>query len=211
MPFAFDDSGQPADFSNAFAPQVDSMVSDDEPLRAAARRLFVLLAKHRKRIVVAESCTGGAIAAALVGLPGISNWLCGSAVVYRDDTKHRWLGVARSALDDPGVTAVSAQVAGAMAEGVLLQTPEADLAIATTGHLGPGAPEGQDGLMFLGLTFRTSAGHETAIERHALPIMPSPGDSDEEARVWRQRHAATIALESACRACELHFGNGMRF
>ena len=60
-------------------------------LHAAAGRLASLLKVLDVRVAFAESCTAGLVAASLARTPGISQWLCGSAVVYRDATKAAWL------------------------------------------------------------------------------------------------------------------------
>lgn len=171
----------------------------DQELRAAANEVFVRLRAKRRRLVLAESCSGGLVAAALVGVPGISEWLCGSAVTYRDDTKHCWLGVSQAALGDPAVTAVSDFVACQMSGGVLQGTPEADLAVVTTGHLGPGAPAGQDGLVFLGIAHRRETQVASRAERHALTSPEPTSPADAEGRQRRQREAALLALRCVVR------------
>ena len=171
----------------------------DSELMQAASDVADLLARTQTRMVLAESCSGGLVAAALVGVPGISDWLCGSAVTYRDDTKHRWLGVSQSALDDPAITAVSEIVACQMAGGVLQSTPEADLAVVTTGHLGPGAGE-LDGVVFLGVATRDEAQIRVEAERHNL-VSPEPaGRQDREGRQRRQRETTLLALRCVIRA-----------
>ncbi|MEZ6136283.1 MAG: CinA family protein [Pirellulaceae bacterium] len=68
------------------------------------------------RLVLAESCTAGRVAATLASFPGISNWLCGSFVVYRCDSKSRWLGIPTKLLDDPQIGPVSEQVTELLAQ-----------------------------------------------------------------------------------------------
>lgn len=119
--------------------------SDWKDLVKLAAEVQVLLIKHDKKLVLAESCTGGMAAAALCSLPGISANFCGSSVVYRDETKANWLGISRKILEDE--TAVSDTVAQAMAAHLLRHTPEADIAAAVTGYLGPDAPEHLDGVV----------------------------------------------------------------
>ena len=109
-------------------------------LNQQAKTLASVLKSRDLRIVFAESCTGGLVSAALTRVPGISDYHCGSAVVYRIDTKTRWLNVPSELLVKPGP--VSNVVARHMAEGVLRHTPEADVAASITGHLGPNAPVG---------------------------------------------------------------------
>ncbi len=86
-------------------------------------------------IAVAESCTGGMIAARLTEAPGASAYFAGGAVTYTDAVKTRVLGVPAAMLRMYG--AVSEPVARAMAEGVL-RVYQATWAMATTGFAGPG-------------------------------------------------------------------------
>ena len=157
-----------------------------QPLEQLLRHVAEQLVRNNIRIVFAESCTGGLISATLARVPGISDVHCGSAVVYRLDTKTRWLGVPTSMLIDPGP--VSDPVARAMAEGVLRITPEASLALAITGHLGPNAPEKQDGLVFVGIAVR---GQSSRAIEHRLPEFEDesvpqrfPGSTVREQRQW---------------------------
>lgn len=119
-----------------------------------AARLAQELQSTQTRIVFAESCTAGMISALLAQNPGISAWHCGSAVTYREATKTGWLGV--SAEDLKQYTDVSEPVARQMAAGVLRNTPEAQLALSITGHFGPQAPAGFDGLAFAGVAWRST-------------------------------------------------------
>lgn len=125
-----------------------------DPVFAAALNLATGLRENGLKIVFAESCTAGLASATLAQIPGISAHHCGSAVVYRLDTKHQWLGVSEALLENPGP--VSQEVAEAMATGVLRITPEAYLAASITGHLGPNAPEDQDGLVWMAVAHRAS-------------------------------------------------------
>jgi PncC family amidohydrolase len=99
-----------------------------------------LLRESRKRIVLAESCTGGSIAANFTLVPGVSEVFCGSMVVYRNDSKTQWLGLDPAMLSDPEKGPVSPQTSQLLARQVLEHTPEADFALAITGHFGPDAP-----------------------------------------------------------------------
>jgi len=113
-----------------------------------------LLESTGEQLVCAESCTAGLVAATLAKWPGISNWLCGSFVVYQTDIKHQWLGIASELLHDPGVGPVSKRVTALLATEALEKTPSATLSVAVTGHLGPGAPELLDGFVFIALAKR---------------------------------------------------------
>jgi nicotinamide-nucleotide amidase len=112
----------------------------------AARRIARLLAGADLKVVFAESCTGGLVSGALSKIPGISNHHCGGVVVYRNETKMAWLEIPATILAKPGP--VSEEVARLMAERVLKKTPEADIAVSVTGHLGPHAPAALDGVVF---------------------------------------------------------------
>jgi len=88
-----------------------------------------------RRIGLAESCTGGLLAARLSERPGASEYLAGAVVSYSNQAKQGLLGVAPELIAGHG--AVSPQVARAMAEGALARF-EADVACAITGIAGPG-------------------------------------------------------------------------
>lgn len=82
----------------------------------------------------AESLTGGLVAAEMVSVPGASAVFRGSIVAYDSMLKNDLLGVDASLLASSG--AVTAEVAGAMAEGALARLG-VDVAVATTGVAGP--------------------------------------------------------------------------
>jgi len=145
------------------------------------------LSRKHLKIVFAESCTGGLVSALLAGVPGISQWLCGSAVTYRCNTKEAWLGVSASEIQLQ--TAVSREVAQQMAMGVLEATPEADLALSVTGHLGPNAPDGFDGLVFVGVAMR--------LEQQSPMVDVVRHELQEAERVARQREAASFVIQIA--------------
>lgn len=87
------------------------------------------------RIVLAESCTAGLVAALLGQVPGISRFLCGSMVTYRESAKQQWLSVSPESLER--FTAESLETTRSMASSVLARTTEATFSAAITGHLGP--------------------------------------------------------------------------
>lgn len=88
-----------------------------------------------RTIAIAESCTGGLVAAALTEIPGASDVLLASIVCYSNDTKTALLGVGSEIIDTFG--AVSIASAWAMAQGALARS-EADVAVSVTGIAGPG-------------------------------------------------------------------------
>jgi nicotinamide-nucleotide amidase len=129
----------------------------------AARDLVVLLKKHSWNLVLAESCTGGLIAATLTKIPGVAQHFCGSAVTYQLPTKSAWLGIPAEVVAKND--AVTREVAEAMAVQVLERTPQADIAAAVTGHLGPNAPKSLDGLVFVAVAVRAVAKNDPPIVR----------------------------------------------
>ena len=153
-------------------------------IRTACHELVESLRAAGERVVLAESCTAGLIAASIAQIPGASDILCGSAVTYRNDTKARWLQVRNRDIEQ--YTAVSKQVAEQMLVGVLDATPEADLAAAITGHLGPNAPGEQDGEVFLATARRGEPTPQIEVVRVKLRSI---------ARVARQREATMVAIQ----------------
>ena len=87
-----------------------------------------------RTVALAESCTGGLVAAALTEIPGSSAVLGSGYVTYSNDAKIKMLGVNQDILDTFG--AVSVAVAWAMAQGALKKSG-ADIAVAISGVAGP--------------------------------------------------------------------------
>ncbi len=136
------------------------------------------------RVVFAESCTAGLVSATLATVPGISEFLCGAAVTYREATKIAWLDVSPASLQT--YSAVSEPVTNQMALGILERTAEADLAVAVTGHLGPQAPAELDGRVFIAVARRTPEGL-------ALVSTTSPRLTAND-RLARQHEAVRLVL-----------------
>jgi nicotinamide-nucleotide amidase len=84
---------------------------------------------------LAESCTGGLLAARLTERPGSSGYVAGSVVSYSNEAKSELLGVDPALIEEHG--AVSPEVADAMAAGAL-ERFHADIAVSITGVAGPG-------------------------------------------------------------------------
>jgi nicotinamide-nucleotide amidase len=87
-----------------------------------------------RRIVVAESCTGGLISGALTEIPGSSDVFQAGYVTYSNESKMAMLGVSADVLETFG--AVSVATAWSMAQGALARSG-ADVAVAITGVAGP--------------------------------------------------------------------------
>lgn len=94
----------------------------------------ILLTKGFK-IALAESCTGGLLAAHLTSLAGSSEWFERGFITYSNQAKEESVGVAHALIEHYG--AVSEEVARAMAEGVL-NNSRAQVSVAITGIAGPG-------------------------------------------------------------------------
>ncbi len=102
----------------------------------AARRVVDANRAAGRRIAIAESCTGGLVAAALTEIPGSSEVLAAGYVTYSNDAKMDDLHVSRDVLETFG--AVSVATAWSMAQGALEVCSLADVAVAITGVAGPG-------------------------------------------------------------------------
>lgn len=98
-------------------------------------KLSTLLIQKNLSCAVAESCTGGLIAAELTACPGSSQWFDCGCVTYSNSAKHDLLGVSQSLLETHG--AVSEATVKSMAEGMLHHS-KAQVSVAVSGIAGPG-------------------------------------------------------------------------
>ncbi len=135
---------------------------DDETIGSA---VVALLRQRSRRLVTAESCTGGGLAKLVVDVAGASDVYVGGWVTYSDDLKRRCLDVPADLLHRHG--AVSAPVAGAMAVGALA-AGGADEALAVTGIAGPsgGSPDKEVGSVFIAHARRDAA---VSVRRFRFP------------------------------------------
>jgi nicotinamide-nucleotide amidase len=108
----------------------DTLFSEDGS--TIDEQVATLLASHR--VAVAESCTGGMLAARLTDRPGSSAYFVGGLVVYANEAKVSLAGIDPDLIDRFG--AVSEQVAVALAEGAIDRL-DADLGVGITGIAGP--------------------------------------------------------------------------
>lgn len=143
------------------------MTVDRSDAAELARGLLTALRDRGWTLAVAESLTGGALAAAIVDVPGASAVFRGGIVAYATPVKHSLVGVDADLLSTHG--AVSAKTAAALAEGarkaLAVDGAPADVALATTGVAGPDAQEGHAaGTVFVAVA--SSAG--TVVEDLAL-------------------------------------------
>jgi nicotinamide-nucleotide amidase len=137
------------------------MLSDAELVQLATRGGVKLLDAER-RVVTAESCTGGWIAKVLTDVPGSSGWFLGGIVAYSNALKQSLLGVLPSTLAQHG--AVSEATAREMAIGAL-ETLGGHVAIAVTGIAGPegGQPGKPVGTVWFGWAWREGDAIETRV------------------------------------------------
>ncbi|MCT7354151.1 CinA family protein [Streptomyces sp. 15-116A] len=109
-------------------------------MSSTATEVVRLLTVHGATLAVAESLTGGLVAAEITSVPGASKVFRGSVTAYATDLKQEVLGVDAGLLERNG--AVDPQVAAEMAAGVR-KVLGADWGIATTGVAGPEPQDGQ--------------------------------------------------------------------
>ena len=121
-----------------------------------------LLKEKNMTLSLAESCTGGAVAARIVNVPGASDALMCGYVTYTNRAKRKCLGVKKSTLNKEG--AVSAKCAKEMAKGGA-KAARTDVCLSVTGLAGPGGgtKETPVGTVFMGCT---CAGKTTTREFH---------------------------------------------
>lgn len=132
----------------------------DNLLQATVRYLET----HRLKVVTAESCTTGTIAARLAEPPGAAKWLDCAFVSYSENAKMRCLDVDSTTIEQHGLT--SEEVARAMAEGAL-RASDANLGIASTGISGPSSGDGEEpvGTVCLAWSFRDHGGIRSFSEK----------------------------------------------
>ncbi|HYP56225.1 MAG TPA: competence/damage-inducible protein A [Solirubrobacterales bacterium] len=118
-----------------------------------------------RRLALAESCSGGLLAARITDLPGASTYFAGGVVAYSNGAKADLLGVDSELIERHG--AVSTEVAEAMSRGAL-ERFEADVAVAITGIAGPDGGSEEKPVGYVCLDARLADG--TALARD--PVIP---------------------------------------
>lgn len=119
-------------------------------MHSLVEELTLLLLDKNWRLVTAESCTGGMIAAAMTDRGGASAVFERGFVTYSNEAKAEELGVSADIIASFG--AVSEQTAAEMAKGALAHS-RADIAVSVTGIAGPsgGSTEKPVGLVYIGI------------------------------------------------------------
>lgn len=153
------------------------------PLIALAERVVAENRAAGRKLALAESCTGGLVAAAITEVAGSSAVLECSFVTYSNGAKHQLLGVSNEVIETFG--AVSVACAWSMAQGALSHS-RADVAVAVSGIAGPdgGTAQKPVGLVVFSRAVRGSDKVE-AEERRFEPI----------SRASVREAAAMVALE----------------
>ena len=133
---------------------------DGETIDAQVAKLL-----QGRRLGLAESCSGGLLAARITDLPGASEYFAGGVVSYSNEAKAELLGVDPALIEAKG--AVSPEVAEAMAIGAL-ERFGADVAVSITGIAGPGGGTEEKPVGYVCFNARLADG--TSIARD--PVIP---------------------------------------
>ena len=161
----------------------DDLLPDD--LVALAARVIAENRTLGRTVALAESCTGGLVAAALTEIAGSSAVFDRGFVTYSNESKHELLGVSNDILETFG--AVSIACAWAMAQGAL-RNSGADVAVAISGIAGPdgGSEMKPVGTVVFARAIRGQEEGEALAEERLL---------DGSSRAVVRHQAALVALE----------------
>jgi nicotinamide-nucleotide amidase len=143
-----------------------------------------------RRLGLAESCSGGLMAARITNLPGASAYMAGGVVSYSDEAKATLLGVDPALIEARG--AVSPEVAEAMAIGAL-ERFDADVAVSITGIAGPDGGSEEKPVGYVCFNARLADG--TAIARD--PTIPGGREDIRERSALVGMHLLRILLSGA--------------
>jgi len=140
-----------------------------------------------RRVGLAESCSGGLLAARLTRLPGASEYVAGSVVAYSNQAKSGLLGVDPALIARHG--AVSPEVAEAMAAGAL-ERFEADTAVSITGIAGPGGGTEEKPVGYVCFCAKLAGGPSLARD----PVIPGSRQDIRERSALVGLHMLRIVL-----------------
>jgi nicotinamide-nucleotide amidase len=126
-----------------------------------------------RRLALAESCSGGLLAARITDLPGASSYFAGGVVSYSNESKAELLGVDPASVEAHG--AVSPEVAAEMSQGAL-QRFGADVAVSITGIAGPDGGTEEKPVGYV--CFDARLGDGTTIARD--PVIPGSREDIRE-------------------------------
>ena len=132
------------------------------PTEILAGQLAERFLKTSKRLVTAESCTGGGLAENLTRLSGSSSWFDCGFITYSNQSKQAILSVSSETIEEFG--AVSEEVALEMAKGAL-EKSAADFSVSVTGVAGPdgGSDDKPVGTVCIAWYERNKGGNTTRI------------------------------------------------
>ncbi|MFW5779842.1 MAG: CinA family protein [Bacillota bacterium] len=133
---------------------LDDIIYNDKDV-SLARTLVSFLRKNNLIIAAAESCTGGLISSAIVGIEGASQIFFEGLITYSNPSKIARLNVKSKTLEEFG--AVSEETALEMAHGILNEN--VDIGVSVSGIAGPegGTLEKPVGLVFIGIVGENSS------------------------------------------------------
>jgi len=131
-------------------PMIGDIIKGIEGETTPEEEIGKILSAKNKTLAVAESCTGGQLAARFTKNPGASAYFMAGIISYATSVKSEFLEVDPSIIDQYSV--VSAPVAEAMAKGAQ-EKFQVDYALSTTGNAGPtkGDSDAPIGTVFIGL------------------------------------------------------------
>jgi nicotinamide-nucleotide amidase len=143
-----------------------------------------------RRVGLAESCSGGLLAARLTRVPGASEYVAGGVVAYSNEAKSKLLGVQPALIEAHG--AVSPEVAEAMSDGAL-ERFDADVAVSITGIAGPTGGTEQKPVGYVCFCAKLAGGRSLARD----PVIPGGRDEIRERSAMVGLHMLRILLTGA--------------
>lgn len=143
-----------------------------------------------RRLALAESCSGGLMAARITAVPGASDYMAGGVVAYSNEAKVELLGVDPALIESQG--AVSPAVAAAMSRGAL-ERFGADVAVAITGVAGPGGGSEEKPVGYVCLDARLADGSALARD----PVIPGGREDVRERSALVGLHMLRILLSGS--------------
>ncbi len=135
-----------------------------DQLLPGARRIGALLTARKETVAVAESSSGGLVAAALLSVPGASAYFVGGGVIYTQRAREALLGIPAAAM--AGLRSSSPPYAALLAETVR-ERLGATWGLAETGAAGPSGNRYGDAAGHTCLAVRGPAGRALTVETGA--------------------------------------------
>lgn len=164
--------------------------STEDPLTELAIHSANALKRRGETIAVSESSMGGLVSAALVAVPGASDYFLGGATIYTHESRMQLLGMDKSALK--GIRPATEEYALLCAR-TMHQKLASTWALAETGATGPDANPYRDppGTAWIALVGSTEQG---PVE---LTLRIDTGSNSREANMWTfARQALDFLLET---------------